>query len=162
IVVGESGYGSLTELYAKKKGLRAPMLDSAVLRRGRWGESAVFEALADERPEWEVMRARVHVRDLDRRLACTPDGFARAPARDGVGIVQAKVISRSIYRNRWLDDPADHITGAASPPTAYRLQTLCEVMLNELSWGVLAVLVNGEYDWTFQLFDIERDPVLED
>src|SRR4030095_11462965 len=71
IVVGHPGYGSLAELYAEKKGLRAPMLDSAVLRRGRWGESAVFEALADERPEWEVMRARVHVRDLDRRLACT-------------------------------------------------------------------------------------------
>jgi len=161
-VCGEASWGSLAELYAEKKGLRPPRLDNAAMRRGRWGESSVFEALAEERAEWDVTRARVHVRCLDRRLACTPDGFAAAPDRDGIGIVQAKVISRSVFRNKWLNDPTDNVAyGEATPPTEYRLQALTEVMLNELRWGILAVLVNGEYEWNLRLFDIERDEVTE-
>jgi predicted phage-related endonuclease len=162
IVCGEAGYGSLAELYAEKKGLRPPRLDSGILRRGRWGESAVFEALAEERPEWEIRRAKIHVRDTERRLACTPDGFAIAPDRVGMGIVQAKVISRSIFRNRWLDDGNEGINGPATPPRGYHMQVLLEEMLNESKWGVLAVLINSEFDWTLRLFDIVRDPVLED
>jgi predicted phage-related endonuclease len=162
-VGGVAAYGSLAELYAEKKGLRPPLADSSVLRRGRWGESAVFQALADERPEWNVQRARVHVIDRERRLACTPDGFATAPDRKGFGLVQAKVVSRSVYRQKWLDDPEGPFDGPASPPAHFRLQTVCERMLNadRCPWAVLAVLINGEYDWSFRLFDIEPDPVLE-
>jgi predicted phage-related endonuclease len=162
IVCGEAGYASLAELYAEKKALRPPLVDSAIMRRGRWFESAVFEALADERPEWEIRRAHIHVRDTDRRLACTPDGFAIAPDRVGTGVVQAKVVARAIFRQRWLDDPDDKISGDATPPAAYRLQTLMEMMLNESKWGVLAVLIHGEFDYALRLFDVERDPVLED
>jgi predicted phage-related endonuclease len=36
------------------------------------------------------------------------------------------------------------------------------MMLNECSWGVLAVLVNSEFDWTLRLFEIERDAVIEE
>ena len=50
-VCGEASYGSLAELYAEKKGLRPPLIDSGVLRRGRWGEAAVFQALADLFPD---------------------------------------------------------------------------------------------------------------
>lgn len=162
-VCGESSYGSLAALYAVKRGLQPPPEDNAAMRRGRWGEGAAFEALCEERPEWEVRRAAVHVRDTERLLACTPDGFARRPDRDGVGIVQAKVISRSVFRQRWLDDAGDNVEdGAATPPIAYRLQVITEMMLNQLEWGVLAVLINGEFAWAFRLFDIERDEVLED
>jgi predicted phage-related endonuclease len=161
IVLGEGSYGSAAELYAEKKGLRPPLIDSGVLRRGRWGEAAVFEALAEERPEWNVQRARVHVRDTEHRFACTPDGFATAPDRDGIGIVEGKVIARSRYRG-WLDFPDDHISGPATPPTAYTLQTLTGMMLNDCSWGVLAVLINSEFDWTLRLFDVERNPAIED
>src|SRR5262245_31882443 len=100
VVCGEAGYGSLAELYAEKKGLTPPKIDSGVLRRGRWGEASVFEALVDERPEWEILRAKVHVRCTDRRLAATPDGFAIDPFRQGIGVIQAKVISRAIFRER--------------------------------------------------------------
>jgi predicted phage-related endonuclease len=162
IVCGEAGYGSLAELYAEKKGLRPPRIDSGILKRGRWGESAVFEALTEERPEWEIRRAKIHVRDTERRLACTPDGFAIAPGYEGIGIVQAKVISRSIFRTRWLDDFDDGLYSTATPPISYRMQVLTEEMLNETKWGILAVLINSEFDWTLRLFEIERDPVLED
>jgi predicted phage-related endonuclease len=164
-ICGEAGYGSLAELYAEKKGLRPPQLDTGVLRRGRWGEAAVFQALADERPEWDVQRAMIHVIDTDRRIACTPDGYAMAPDREKLGVIQAKVVSRSVFKEKWLDDPADDIQfGSATVPTMYRIQTVTERWLNRdrCPWAVLVVLINGEYDWRLRLFDIEPDEVLED
>jgi predicted phage-related endonuclease len=161
-VCGEASYGSLAELYAEKKGLRPPMIDSGVLRRGRWGEAAVFQALHEERPHWQIQRARVHVVDTSRRLACTPDGFATAPDRDGIGVIQAKVISRSVFRQRWLDVQDDDVaTGEATPQPAYVLQTLMEMVLNECPWGVLVVLISGEFDWRLRTFEVARDAIIE-
>ena len=161
IVLGQGAWGSLAELYAEKKGLRIPRFDSKVLRRGRWGEDAVFNAMRDERPEWRIIKAKVHVRDTDRRIACTPDGFTNPPDRPGIGIVQAKVIARSIFREKWLDDPTGDIMGPATAPAHYRIQVITEMMLNDLKWGVLAVLINGEYDWEFRMLDVERDDEIE-
>jgi predicted phage-related endonuclease len=161
-VCGEASYGSLAELYAEKKGLRPPLIDSGVLKRGRWGESAVFQALTETFPEWQISRASVHVVDRERRLACTPDGFAIAPDRNGIGIIQSKVVARSRFRH-WLTWPEDSVTdGEATPPPSYMLQTLFEMMLNECAWGVLAVLINGEFDWTLRLFHVERDAIVEE
>ena len=162
IVCGAGGYGSPAELYAEKKGLRPPLIDSGTLKRGRWGEAAVFEALADERPEWDVRRAKVYLRDPVLRIGATPDGFAIAPDRDGFGVVQTKMVSRSVFRAKWLVDPAASIAeGEARPPLAYELQTLTEELLSDCPWGVLAVVINGEYDWDFRLFDVPRHPEAE-
>ena len=163
-VCGVGAYGSLAELYAEKKGLRPPLIDSGVLRKGRWGEAAVFQALADERPEWNVVRARVHVLDRELRIATTPDGYATAPDRKGIGIVQGKVVARRVFRDKWLDDPSSGIDGPATPPTHFLLQTICERMIDadRCSWAVLAVVINGEFDWTFRVFDVSPDPIIED
>jgi predicted phage-related endonuclease len=161
IPCGESHYGSEAELYAEKKGLRPPRIDGGVLRRGRWGEAAAFEALADERPEWPVVRANVQVVDEERRQECLPDGFAERNDRDGIGIVQAKTVARSVFR-RWLDNPDDNIAhGSFMPPSGYVLQTVQEMKLNGCSWGVLAIVIIGEFDWHFRLFEVERNPVIE-
>jgi hypothetical protein len=157
-VCGQGAFGSLAELYAEKKGLRPPLVDSGVLRRGRWNEAAVFEALADERPEWQIARAKIYLRDRELRMGATPDGFALAPDRDGRGVIQAKTVSRSVFRRRWLEDPDSPIaTGEATAPAYYVLQVIAEMMLSESSWGVLAVLVMSEFDSTLRLFDIERN-----
>jgi predicted phage-related endonuclease len=161
IVCGEGAYGSLAELYAEKKGLRPPRADSAIMRRGRWGEAAVFEALADEWPEWEVVRAKTYLCDPALRLGATPDGFALAPDRDGPGVIQAKVISRAMFRRRWLTDPDDSVDGDATVPGYYVLQTLTEAMLTQAAWAVVAVLVISEFDMQLRLFDVPRDLVLE-
>lgn len=163
IALGEGAYASAAELYAEKRGLRPPLVDNGVLRRGRWGEASVFEALLDENPEWELSRAKIYLRDPELRLGATPDGFAIAPGREGVGVVQAKTVSRYVFRQRWLHDPDDDIKfGDASMPESYRLQTTTEAMLAEAKWAVLAVLINSEYDWQFRLFDVPRDEELED
>src|SRR5215831_2452144 len=94
-VCGEGGYASAAVLFAEKKGLRPPQADSGPMRRGRRAESSTLEALLEDFPEWEVRRAKVHVRDTELRLACTPDAFATRPDRDGIGVVQCKAISRT-------------------------------------------------------------------
>jgi predicted phage-related endonuclease len=162
VVLGEGAYGSLAELYAEKKGLRPPLEDSDILRRGRWGEAAVFEAVAEERPTWTVLRAKVYLVDQERRLGATPDGFAIRPDLVGRGVIQAKVITRGVFRRRWLSDESAPIAeGDAEVPLYYRLQVITEMRLAECSWGVLAVVVAGEYDMTLRLFEIERDLELE-
>jgi|SRR5580765_631014 predicted phage-related endonuclease len=163
IVCGEGAYASMAELYADKKGLRPPLVDSGVLRRGRWGEASVFEALLDENPGWEIRRAKIYLRDPELRLGATPDGFAIAPDRPGVGIVQAKTVSRYIFRHTWMVDSDEDLKyGDASIPESYRLQTMTEAMLADAQWACLAVLINSEWDWSFRLFDVERDPEVED
>jgi predicted phage-related endonuclease len=163
IVCGEAQWGSPAMLYAEKKGLRPPLEDNEILQRGRWAEAAVFEAITELYPGWEILRAKVHVIDEEKRQACTPDGFARAPDRPGIGIVQAKVVARNIFRQKWLLHPDDDLRyGEADPPAAYRLQTLQEMKLNDTQWGVIAVIINGEFGWHFRLFDVLRDAVIED
>jgi hypothetical protein len=120
----------------------------------------VFEALADERPEWKIRRAKIYHLDRERHLGATPDGFAiRGGSR---GVIQAKVIARSAFRRRWLTTASDDLlTGDAELPIYYQLQALTEMMLSECEWGVLAVLVASEYDASLRTFDIERDGGLE-
>ena len=156
-VLGLGAFGSLAELYAEKKGLR-PGPSGHLLRRGKWLEPAVFEALADQRPEWRVQRAAIYLVDRQHKLGATPDGFALAPDRNGRGVIQAKVISRTVFRRRWLiDESASIEDGDAEPPIYYVLQVLTEMMLADAEWGVLAVLVASEFDASLRLFDIERD-----
>jgi hypothetical protein len=71
----------------------------------------------------------LHVIDTDHRIACTPDGFAIAPDREKIGVVQAKVISRSVFREKWLDDPSDDIRfGAATPAEPMSFWAVAQTM----------------------------------
>jgi predicted phage-related endonuclease len=166
IVLGLGHWGSRAELYAEKKNLRPPRVDNNLLRRGRWLEASVFEALADERPEWEIRRAKIYLLDRERHLGATPDGFALRTAAPAMGrrrgVVQAKVISRTAFRRRWLHNADDDLAyGNADVPVYYQLQVLTEMMLSDCEWGTLAALITSEYDATLRTFDIERDGGLE-
>jgi predicted phage-related endonuclease len=160
-VCGVAAYGSLAELFCEKKGLRPPRLDSAVMRRGRWGEAAVFQALTDMRPDWQVQRAAIHLIDRENRIAATPDGFAYRPDRDGIGLLEAKTVARSVYRQKWLG-AEDGEDGEAVVPPHYLLQTLTTMMLAECKWASVVVLSVGEYGWDFNLIDVERDSAIEE
>jgi predicted phage-related endonuclease len=155
-------YSSPATLFAEKKGKRSPRENSEWLRRRRWGEAAVFEALADEMQAWDVTRASVYLVDATRKLGATPDGYAERPDLPGAGIIQAKTVARTIFRQRWLIDPDDSVEhGDAIPPPHYQLQTLTEAMLSDCSWAVLAVLVQSEFDHWLRIFEIDRDPIAE-
>jgi predicted phage-related endonuclease len=139
-------------LWAEKQGLTQGLADNAVLRRGRWGEPAVLAMVADERPTWTVRPAKVYLRDRAIRLGATPDAEAIDPDRDGLGIVQCKMLAESVYEREWTD---------GAPPLGFQIQTLSEMMLASAAWGVIAALVMSAYEWRPVIFDLERHEAAE-
>lgn len=161
-ICGVGMYGSAASVWAHKRGLVPPQADNDALRRGRWGEAAVFEALADEHPDWELRRAKVYLRDPALRLGATPDGVAIVPGREGVVVVQTKIVAAPVFRRDWLLDASDDVAhGEIIAPVGYALQTLTECMLAGASCGVLAALVVDTFRWTLRLCWIDRHPMAE-
>jgi predicted phage-related endonuclease len=163
-VCGEGMFGSAAKVLAEKRGLIPPAEMNEAMKRGRWGEAAVVEALLDERPGWQFRRAKVYLRDTTSRLGATPDCAALTPEREGVTIVQCKVVARKVFEQKWLDDPDDDphdLYAPATAPLGYQLQTLTESMLAEAVHGVIAALIVDEWRWTLRLFDVPRHPGAE-
>jgi predicted phage-related endonuclease len=135
-------------LYLEKAGLWVPPpIDGVMLRRGREFEELVGRFFGAEHPEWVIEKAKQYVRDPQLRLGCTPD-FYFTDARGLRGVIQAKIVARSIFRARWLD--------GLPPPYVY-LQCLCEAMLTDASYGIVAALVFGEFtEPDYQEFHVPR------
>lgn len=164
-VCGEGMFGSPAKVWAEKRGMIPPAEMNEAMKRGRWGEAAVVEALLDERPTWQLRRSKVYLRDPAARLGATPDCAAIIPEfGDGVVIVQAKVVARKVFELKWLADPDDDphdLYAPASAPLGYQLQTLTESMLSEAVHGIIAALIVDEWRWTLRLFDVPRHPGAE-
>jgi predicted phage-related endonuclease len=158
-VCGDGMFGSALKVWAEKRGIVGQSEQTEAMKRGLWGEAAIFEALGMEYPDWELRRAKVYFRDPSIRIGATPDGAAVRPDKEGVGIVQAKFISEWSFISHWLNDPDDdpHRPDApATAPIAYQLQTLTEAMLAEADWAVLAVIIHSQWQWSLRLFDVHR------
>lgn len=163
-VCGEGMFGSAARVWAEKRGLLPPTEMNDAMRRGRWGEAAVVEALIDERPEWQLRRAKMFLLDRAARLGATPDCAAIIPEHEGVTIIQAKVVARKVFELKWLADPDDDphdLYAPAAAPLGYQLQTLTESMLAEAAHGIIAALIVDEWRWTLRLFDVPRHPGAE-
>jgi hypothetical protein len=157
-VCGEGMFGSAAKVWAEKRGLIGAAEMTEPMKRGIWGEAAVFEALAWEYPEWEIRRAKIYLRDTSIGLGATPDGAALIPGKDGITIVQAKVISKSVFQAHWIGEDAD-LDDEYAPieaPMAYQLQTLTETMLAEAPRGIIAALIVDEWKWRLRLVPVER------
>jgi len=156
-VCGEGMYGSAAKVWAEKRGMLSPQEMTEPMKRGLWGEAAVFEAIAWENPDWELRRAKVYLRDAAARLGATPDGAAIVPGRDGLVVVQCKIVAAPVFKKEWLANPDDDVEfGDAWVPLGYQLQTLTESMLADASCAVLAALVVDTFKWTLRTFWIER------
>ncbi len=161
-VCGDGLFYSAAKVFAEKRGLLALQERTAAMKRGIWGEPAVFAALADENPDWEIRQAKVYLRDVDARLGATPDGVAIVPGREGIVVVQAKTVAGNYFKKNWLFNSNDGIAeGPAAPPLAYQLQTLTETMLADATCGVIAALVL-DWEWHLRLFWVERNAEAED
>jgi putative phage-type endonuclease len=146
---GVSPYKTPLALYAEKAGLLMPEADSNIMRRGRWMEAAVIEALHDEQPGWRIMRPRVYLRDDELRIGATPDATAVTDYGEVVN-VQCKVVARPTYERQWSD----------GPPVHYVLQALCEGMLQGMA-SVIAALVVDTYSADLYLHPVPRHPGAE-
>jgi putative phage-type endonuclease len=161
-ICGASPYRSAARVWAEKRGLVPPQEMTDAMRRGLWGEAAVFEALMHEHPDWTIRRAKVYLRDTEAGIGATPDGVAMVPGIDGVVIIQAKVVAAPVFMRDWAhgDGSVDDVDARA--PLHYQLQTLTEMRLADASRGVLAVLVTDTYQWVLREFWVDRHAEAED
>jgi putative phage-type endonuclease len=143
--VGVDPYKSRLALYAEKTGLLMPQGDNNAMRRGRWMEAAVLEAIRDENPEWRVEKANVYLRDPALRLGATPDALAQT-GLPGLTNVQCKVVNRPAYERDWVD----------GPPIGYMLQTITEGMLLDAPANIVAALVVDTYTADLFLHHLPR------
>lgn len=151
-VAGHDPRRTPLRVYAEKTGKIPPPEDNDVMRRGRWLEAAVVEALRDMHPEWEIRRAGVYLRDPVNRFGATPDVVAIDPAREGIGNIQCKVVSRPVFEASWED---------GSAPIGYQLQTLGEASLMDASWALVAALVVDTFTADLVEFPVARHAAAE-
>lgn len=142
--VGIDPYKTPLRLYAEKLGTLQAEPDSNIMRRGRWMEAAVLEALREEQPGWVVEKCNVYLRDPALRLGATPDAVATTDDGEIVN-VQCKVVSKPAYERDWID----------GPPMPYVLQTLTEGLLQGTG-SVIAALVVDTYSADLFLHAVPR------
>lgn len=148
---GCNPYMTNMALYAEKAGLaklEAP--DSGVLRRGRILEPAVAAAVLEERPEWKLSKAKDYVWSPKWRLGATPDYNAHCPQR-GVGVVQMKSVAKPIFDEDWQ----------SGPPQWIMLQTLQEMMLEDVEWGAIAALIMDRFTVDIRIWEFARHAMAE-
>ncbi|MDB5612106.1 MAG: putative conserved phage protein [Bradyrhizobium sp.] len=138
-------------LFLEKTGFDMPEIDNAVLRRGRLLESAVAQAVAEERPTWKITKATEYLRDPKARIGATPDFYIAGDPR-GRGVLQAKTVAPSVYRKEWTED---------SPPFWIVLQNATEMMLADTAWGVIAALVVDPWKLDLHIYEVPRHPAAE-
>lgn len=147
---GIDPYKSPLQLYAEKTGQIMPAADNALMRRGRWLESAVLAALTETHPDWQIRPAKIYCRDTELRLGATPDAIAMTD-QPGVTNIQCKVVSKPSYERDW----------AEGPPMGYMLQTLTEALLLGCERSILAALVIDTYSAELREFPVPRHAAAE-
>jgi predicted phage-related endonuclease len=159
-ICGEGMFGSATKVWAEKLGKVGPQEMTEAMKRGLWGEAAVFSAIEMEYPDWEVRRAKVYLRDTDARLGATPDGAAIIPGLDGITVIQTKVIARPVFNAHWLTNPEDEYSPITAP-LGYQLQTLTETMLADAARAMIVALVVDTFKWELKLVPLDRNAAAE-
>ena len=137
-------------LYVEKRGLEFPERDDRVLRRGRWMEPAVALAVSEEKPDWQIEPAREYVCAPSLRLGCSPDFFIQGDAR-GIGVLQTKTVAPHVFEREW----------AEGPPFWIQLQVLTEMLLTDVTFGVVAALKVHAFDMELALHEMFRHPGAE-
>lgn len=165
-IAGWHPYRTALRVYAEKRGLISGALDdNDTLARGRWMEAAIIEAMRERHPAWEIKRLKVYVRDGVLRIGGTPDAAAVAPERDGIGVIEAKVVAASIFRKNWESEEVDEETGeitdiVAEAPAHFQLQNALYGNLMGASWGIVAALVVSEYGAKLREFEVPYLPAV--
>ena len=130
--------------YLTRDGLAASLRgasqgSNSAMRRGRILEPAVIAALAEDHPDWQLIKATTYHRLPDHRLGATPDVWL-----DNDGLVQIKTVAPQEWE-KWQ----------GRVPLAYTLQTLTELLVTGRSRGLLAVMVCSP-SYPVHLFDVPR------
>jgi predicted phage-related endonuclease len=150
---GAHPYETALRLYAERRGVEFPSVDSKTMRRGRWLEPAVATAVEEERPDWQLRAPKVYLRDPDLRIGATPDFYIDGDPR-GRGVLQCKTVAPSVYARDWL--------GGSEIPFWITLQTLTEMMLADAAFGVVAALLVDPHAMDCAILEVPRHPPSEE
>jgi predicted phage-related endonuclease len=139
-------------VHAEKCGLEMPGPDpeSSVVRRGKAHETVVAAEVGKLRPEWKIVKANEFLYDQKARLAVTPDFFIEGDPR-GRGVLQTKTIGSYRFKKEWLGEDSE-----PTPPLWIILQNATEVMLADAAFGVVGVLVIGDYTFDAHVIEVLR------
>lgn len=148
---GVHPYQTPLGLYVEKSGVDIPEIDNAVLRRGRLLESAVAQAVAEERPDWSVTKATAYLRDPTARIGATPDFWIDGDPRGRI-VMQAKTVAPSVFKKQWTED---------MPPFWIVLQAHTEAMLAGAALGIIAALVIDPWKLDLHIYDVPRNATAE-
>jgi predicted phage-related endonuclease len=144
-------YITLGQLYAEKRGVELPKPSGALLERGHDLEAVVAAKVARENKLWSLEKCRFYYRDPDLRLGASPDYYVIDHDRDGVGVLQIKTVGAWQFKKNWSDGAPDWIT----------LQTSTEMMLVNATWGAIAALVIGDFEYALHTFAVPRHAAAE-
>jgi hypothetical protein len=149
---GCNPYQTAFSLHVAKAGLaELSPPDSDVLQRGLILEPAGAAAAQQDHPEWKIEKATDYVWSPRWRLGCTPDYIIHCPQK-GRGVLQVKTSDRRKFDEEWQD----------GPPSWIVLQTLQEMMLEEVSHGAIVVLIlEFPFKVRWQVYPFERHPAAE-
>lgn len=110
------------------------------------------------RPDWKISPAGVYLRDPELRIGATPDFFIDGDPR-GRGVLQAKTTSKAVFEQAWMTE-----SGEISVPDYIVIQTLCEMMMAEVTWGAVAVLIverRLRLKDAIHVIELDRHPIAE-
>lgn len=138
---------TMLSLYARKAGIAdLPGPSGDILERGHILEPAVAEYVRRQRPAWFIWKNDDYLHCPVRRIGATPDFLVNCPER-GPGVLQCKVVNMPKFKTAWED----------GPPMGFVLQTLQEVMLQDVTWGAIAALAVDTYRHDGGIYEFERN-----
>jgi predicted phage-related endonuclease len=131
--------GSPLKLYSEKTGVEFDSKDNKFMRRGRWFESAVGDAVRELRPDWRIESNKdphtglpiAFYADTEAGIGATPDFFIADDPR-GLGVLQAKTVTPSIFAKEW--------DAGRAVPEWITLQCAVEIMMTDAAFGAIAAL----------------------
>jgi predicted phage-related endonuclease len=149
---GAHPYMSALKLYMTHAGIEFPKKENEAMKRGRLLEPAVGLAVAEERPDWQIVKANEYYRDPGQRLGATPDFYIDGDPR-GRGVLQAKTASPHAWEHYWDE--------GREVPLWIELQCLTECMLTDAAFGVVAVLRVDAFGLDCSITEIPRHSAAE-
>ena len=148
-----SPYETSLKLYAEQRGVEFEyQTENKIMRRGRWLERVVGDAVAELRPEWTVEPVNCYYREPSLRLGGTPDFWVLGDNR-GRGILQAKSVAPSILAKAWDQGRV--------PPEWIVWQLRTEMLLTNAAFGAIGALVVDPFDMDCFIFEVARDAEAE-
>jgi predicted phage-related endonuclease len=147
-------YVSALRLYCEHTGLEFPdQEESPVMRRGRLLEAAVAAAVAEEHPDWRIVKNMHYYRDPELHLGATPDFLIEGDPR-GLGVLQTKTAAPSVYERDW--------SKGQEIPFWVTLQTITEAMLTSAAFGIVAVMQVDAYNLDCPVLGVPRHAATEE